>query len=137
MTAMRALHRGGAEAVIVSRATDPLLILDAQGFAEVTQPRMSVADTRGAGDSLTAGVAAAMVRGERPRDAVVTGAAAGALNVTRHGLGTGDADTIAKLRESVTVREIIDDSAAHISQPVTGHVSPDGLAALAEPEDQR
>ncbi|NLP83694.1 phosphofructokinase [Microbacterium sp. CFH 90308] len=137
MTAMRALHGKGAEAVIVSRATDPLLILDAQGFAEVTQPRMSVADTRGAGDSLTAGVAAGMVRGERPRDAVVTGAAAGALNVTRHGLGTGDADTIAKLRESVTVREILDDSAAHISQPVTGHVSPDGLAALAEPEDER
>jgi 1-phosphofructokinase len=136
-TAMRALHRRGADTVIVSRATDPLLLLDAQGFAEVTQPRMAVADTRGAGDSLTAGVTAAMVRGERPRDAVVTGAAAGALNVTRHGLGTGDADTIAKLRESVTVRELIDDSAAHISQPITGHVSPDGLAALAEPEGGR
>jgi 1-phosphofructokinase len=64
-TAMRALHRRGADTVIVSRATDPLLLLDAQGFAEVTQPRMAVADTRGAGDSLTAGVTAAMVRGER------------------------------------------------------------------------
>ncbi|MCP2637307.1 PfkB family carbohydrate kinase [Microbacterium sp. HD4P20] len=137
MKAMRTLHQRGADAVIVSRATDPFLLLDAQGFAEVTQPRMAVADTRGAGDSLTAGVVSAMARGERPRDAVITGAAAGALNVTRHGLGTGDAEAISKLRESVTVREIIDDSAAHISQPVTGHVSPDGLAALARPEDER
>lgn len=134
LAAMRDLHRRGADAVIVSRASDPLLLLDAEGFIEVESPRMEVADTRGAGDSLTAGVAAGMARGETAREAVVTGAAAGALNVTRHGLGTGDPEAIARLRESVTVRRLVDDSAAAVTQPVTGHVSPDGLAALADPE---
>lgn len=135
MAAMRELRRRGADAVIVSRATEPLLLLDAQGFIEISPPRMEVADTRGAGDSLTAGVAAGIARGETAREAIVTGAAAGALNVTRHGLGTGDPAAIEKLREAVAVREIADDSAAGIEQPVMGHVSPDGLAALAEPKD--
>ena len=71
--------------------------------------------------------------GETVRQAVITGAAAGALNVTRHGLGTGDPEAIARLRETVKVRAIVDDSAAGVEQPVTGHVSPDGLAALADP----
>lgn len=137
MSAMRELHRRGAGAVIVSRASDPLLLLDAAGFLEVESPRMEVADTRGAGDSLTAGVAAGMAQGESLREAVITGAAAGALNVTRHGLGTGDPDAIAQLREGVTAREITDDSTAGIDQAVTGHVSPDGLAALASPEEER
>lgn len=134
MAAMRELRRRGADAVIVSRATEPILLLDGQGFLEVSAPRMEVADTRGAGDSLTAGVAAGMARGENPRTAIVTGAAAGALNVTRHGLGTGDPAAIEKLRDAVTVREIADESAAGIDQPVMGHVSPSGLAALAEPD---
>lgn len=133
MRAMRALHDSGAGTVIVSRATEPLLLLDAHGFLRVDAPRMAVADTRGAGDSLTAGVAAGMSRGESPRDAIVTGAAAAALNVTRHGLGTGDPEAIAELRAGVTVREIVDDTGAEVRQPVTGHVSPDGLAALAAP----
>lgn len=135
MTAMRELRRRGADAVIVSRATEPLLLLDAQGFLEISPPRMEVADTRGAGDSLTAGVSAGMARGETAREAIVTGAAAGALNVTRHGLGTGDAAAIEKLRDAVTVREIADDTAADVQQPVMGRVSPDGLASLAEQKD--
>lgn len=131
LAAMRDLRARGAGAVIVSRAGDPLLLVDAQGFVEVEPPRMEVADTRGAGDSLTAGVAAGMARGESPREAILTGAAAGALNVTRHGLGTGDAEAIERLRDAVSLRELVDDSAAGVDQRVTGHVSPDGLAALA------
>jgi 1-phosphofructokinase len=133
IAAMRRLHDGGAGAVIVSRSSEPALLLDAAGLLEVNAPRLEVADTRGAGDSLTAGVAAGIARGESVREAIVTGAAAAALNVTRHGLGTGDPETIAALRAAVTVRELVDDAEAGMAQPVTGHVSPDGLAALAEP----
>lgn len=134
LRAMRELHAHGARTVIVSRSEQPLILLDEQGFLEVTPPELQVADTRGAGDSLTAGVAAAMARGESPRDAVTLGAAAGALNVTRHGLGTGDAGAIARLREAVAVRPLSDALVAEIEQPNTGRVSPDGLAALAEPD---
>jgi 1-phosphofructokinase len=137
MTAMRRLHERGADAVVVSRATDPLLMLDGRGFAQITAPKFEVTDTRGGGDSLIAGIVAGLARGESLRDAILTGAAAGALNVTRHGLGTGDPAAIARLRDSVVLREITDETAAEVGQPVTGHVSPDGLASLAEPEEGR
>ena len=132
MAAMRDLRGRGAHVVVVSRATEPLLLLDADGFVEVEPPRLEVADTRGAGDSLTAGISAGLARGEDVRDAIVTAAAAGALNVTRHGLGTGEPEAIARLREAVVVRELHDESQADVEQRVTGHVSPDGLAALAD-----
>lgn len=132
LSAMRALRERGAATVIVTRSAEPLLLADADGFAEVRSPRLEVADTRGAGDSLAAGVAAGIARGEDVREAIRTGVAAGALNVTRHGLGTGDPGAIARLRESVEVRAIADDSATGVDQPVTGRVSPDGLAALVD-----
>lgn len=134
MRAMRTLRERGAGTVIVSRSSEPLLLLDESGFVEVTMPELEVADTRGAGDSLTAGVAAGMVRGESPRDAVTLGAAAGALNVTRHGLGTGDAGAIARLRKTISVRDVVDTVSAEADQPVAGRISPDGLAAMADPE---
>lgn len=134
MAAMRGLRERGAGVVIVSRAGEPLLLHDDEGFAEVEPPRMEVADHRGAGDSLTAGVVAGLARGEDIREAIRTGAAAGALNVTRHGLGTGDAESIVRLREAVQLRVVAEDAA--VEQAVTGHVSPAGLAALAEPEPE-
>jgi len=134
--AMRSLQEEGARTVIVSRAAEPLLLLDERGFVEVTTPHLQVADTRGAGDSLTAGVAARLAAGESIREAVTLGAAAGALNVTRHGLGTGDPASIAALRESVAVHDANGTDDALPEQPVTGRVSPDGLAALAEPEEE-
>ena len=82
-------------------------------------------DTTGAGDSLMAGVSAALARGESIEEAIVLGAAAGALNVTRHGLGTGDPDTIDKLRELVVVRD-------YEGEESTESVSPTQLADMAK-----
>jgi 1-phosphofructokinase len=110
--AMRHLRDEGADTVIVTRAPEPSLLLDGDGFLEVSPPPLEIVDTRGAGDSLTAGVVAAMTRGERPREAVTLGAAAGALNVTRHGLGTGDGEAIQRLRETVAVRDVPAESEA-------------------------
>jgi 1-phosphofructokinase len=135
MAAARSLRARGAEAVIVSRSDDPVLMLDAAGFVEVLAPEFEVVDSHGGGDALTAGVAAGMALGQSLREAILTGAAAGALNVTRHGLGTGDPEVIDRLRQSVVVRELVEETDAQPEQPVTGHVSPDGLAALAQPEE--
>ncbi|QEE61863.1 phosphofructokinase [Salinibacterium sp. dk2585] len=104
MAGMRAMAQGGARSVIVSRSPEPILVLQDGTFHEVHMPEFEAADTRGAGDSLTAGVTAAIARGESLLDAVRLGAAAGALNVTRHGLGTGDAEAIEKLRTLAEVR---------------------------------
>ncbi|RWZ49803.1 phosphofructokinase [Labedella phragmitis] len=117
--AMRRLRDDGADTVIVTRAPEPSLLLDGDGFLEVSPPSLEIVDTRGAGDSLTAGVVAAMTRGEQPREAVTLGAAAGALNVTRHGLGTGDGEAILRLRESVAVRELSDEDRQDDSDDIT------------------
>lgn len=134
ISAMHALRAEGAGSVIVTRSSDPLLLADERGVLEVTPPPFEENETRGAGDSLTAGVIAALTRGEQLREAIALGAAAGALNVTRHGLGTGDADLIENLREKVTVREV-QDAGSSDDEP-TGRVSPEGLAALADTDPE-
>ena len=103
-------------------------MLDEDTLSEVSSPTMEVADTAGAGDSLTAGVAASVARGESMLHAITLGAAAGALNVTRHGLGTGDPQAIEKLRELVAVRTLGGEGEASES------LSPDDLAARLSEE---
>jgi 1-phosphofructokinase len=106
--AMRELRDQGAGTVIVSRAADPALVLldegdDADGdeVLEIHVPPLQPAETRGAGDSMTAGVIASLVRGDPLREALRTGAACGALNVVRRGLGTGGEPAIRTLAERV------------------------------------
>ena len=101
--AMRKLQTEGAQSLIVTRAEEPSLALLDGDLVEVALPRLEATDTRGAGDSMTAGVSAVLARGGNLTDAVRTGAAAGALNVTRHGLGSGRADAIAELVKRVRI----------------------------------
>ncbi|GAA3665270.1 PfkB family carbohydrate kinase [Microbacterium marinilacus] len=128
--AMDELRRRGAKDVIVTRSSSPFLVLDGRTVLEVTPPELQTADTRGAGDSLTAGVSASLAAGAPLREAVAMGAAAGALNVTRHGLGTGDTETIERLRQAVRIRTVRGAPQEHDDSQ--GRVSPEGLAALAE-----
>lgn len=121
--AMHELREQGAAHVIVTRAADPFLVLSDGTAREVHLPRLKPADTHGAGDSLTAGVAAALARGESIDEAVRLGAAAGMVNVTRHGLGTGDAEAVLKLRELVGIH------AMEASGRRLNRVSPDELAS--------
>lgn len=125
--AMHEIRKQGAETVIVTRSNDPLLMLSGDRVQVVTTPTMEVTDTAGAGDSLMAGVSASLARGESIDDAIVLGAAAGALNVTRHGLGTGDPESIERLRDLVEVRDYEEEVKG------TGpSVSPDQLADMAK-----
>jgi 1-phosphofructokinase len=104
---LRSRSRG---AVVVSRAGDPAIAALDDGVVRITPPRMSVVDHRGAGDSMTGAVAAARVYGLDRLDAIRLGAAAGAGNVTRHGLGSGNAGLIGELLELVDVEEIARDA---------------------------
>jgi 1-phosphofructokinase len=101
VSAMRTLRERGAESVVVSRGDQPALAMVEDDVVEVQMPNLEEADSRGAGDSMTAGVAAVLATGGDLMHAIRTGAAAGALNVTRHGLGTGRADAITGLLERV------------------------------------
>jgi 1-phosphofructokinase len=104
--AIHTLHGEGAECVVVTRAESSSLALLDGGMYEVIAPTLEAADTRGAGDSLTAGVTAVLAKGGDLTDAVRTGAAAGAINVTRHGLGEGRADAIAELIPRVGIEPL-------------------------------
>nr|WP_296067681.1 PfkB family carbohydrate kinase [uncultured Actinoplanes sp.] len=104
--ALKKLHDDGAEAALVSRADAGALALINEQIYRVGVPRLTAAEHRGAGDSMTAGVAAVLAQGGEMSQAVRTGAAAGALNVTRHGLGTGHFDAVQVLTERVQLTPI-------------------------------
>jgi fructose-1-phosphate kinase PfkB-like protein len=58
------------------------------------------------GGSLTAGIAAGLARGADMEDALRLGAAAGALNVTRRGLGTGSRHDIENMARLIQVHPL-------------------------------
>ena len=99
--AMRKLRSEGAGTVVVSRASQPALALVDEDVLEIRMPPLEPAETSGAGDSMTAGTVASLVKGVDVREALRTGAACGALNVVRRGLGTGGPDAVATLAERV------------------------------------
>ncbi|MBV1850805.1 phosphofructokinase [Catellatospora sp. NEAU-YM18] len=127
LAAMRQLQAEGAAAIVLSRADLPALTLLDHHLLEVRLPRLEPADHRGAGDSMTAGLAAVLAQGGDMRTAVRTGAAAGALNVTRHGLGTGRADAINRFLDTVQLRDLPDEPATG-HHPDSGRTTPQELA---------
>jgi 1-phosphofructokinase len=94
----------GIRNMIVSRADEPaLLFLDGRTY-ELHAPTLHPADHRGAGDSMTAATAVGLARGWPIEQAVRLGGAAGALNVTRHGLATGDRRDIEALLDRIELK---------------------------------
>lgn len=104
--AMTRLRTRGAGAVVVTRAERPILASIGNAMHELQSPGVDPIDDRGAGDSVTAGITAALASGSDLIDAVRFGAAAGALNVTRRGLGSGSRREIELLARHVQVTEV-------------------------------
>lgn len=96
----------GVTTMVISRADEPTLVVSEEGSWLAHTPPLSPVDHRGAGDSMTAGIAVALGRGEPVLDAVRLGAAAGALNVTRRGLGTGRRTEIERFAAQVRIEEL-------------------------------
>ncbi|WP_250002573.1 1-phosphofructokinase family hexose kinase [Actinoplanes sp. M2I2] len=106
LAAGRKLRDGGVDGVLISRAGDPALALFDDNACEVHPPPLTVNEHRGAGDSMTAGVASVLARGGPMEEALRTGSAAGALNVTRHGLGTGRGEAVRELMSRVRIEAL-------------------------------
>jgi 1-phosphofructokinase len=104
--AMR-LCAAGARHVLVSRASSPALLVGADDVApsvELVAPVFEALDHHGTGDSMFAATGVGLARGMELVDALRLGSAAGALNATRRGLGTGTRPEIERLARHVTVR---------------------------------
>jgi 1-phosphofructokinase len=95
----------GADHVVVSRASEGVLAYLDGRVLTMTAPTLDVVDPKGAGDSMTGAFAAALARGNDLETAIRLGAAAGALNTTRHGLASGTRREIEALVDYVQVEE--------------------------------
>jgi 1-phosphofructokinase len=93
----------GIEAVVISRAAEPALLVTAEGARLITTPDLKTVVHQGAGDSMTAGIAVGLARGIGVVEAVRLGASAGALNVARHGLGSGKREHIERFADQIEV----------------------------------
>jgi 1-phosphofructokinase len=103
---MRRLQESGAANVLLSRGPEPALALAGEHLLEVSGPRFTEVDAQGAGDSMFAALGVGVAAGLALEEALRLAAAAGALNVTRHGLGSGHVEEIERLRAQVRVRAL-------------------------------
>jgi 1-phosphofructokinase len=97
----------GARVVVATRGADPVLVLTKDGPAwELVPPVFEAGAAEGSGDSMVGALAAALARGMELEDALRLGAAAGATNFLRHGLGTGSRAVVEDLVKRVELRSI-------------------------------
>jgi 1-phosphofructokinase len=131
LAAVDDLGAHGSETVVLSRAEEPAIARLGAATLEVTAPHLTPIETRGTGDSMTAGIAAGIARGLAIAEAVKLGTAAGAMNVTRHGLASGDRRSIELLAKHIELRPLRARTDADVEPAPTA--SPDELAARARP----
>jgi 1-phosphofructokinase len=103
--AERLLERG-AGAAIVTRAEQPALVLRGERAWWLVPPRFERGAREGCGDSMMGALAAATAAGRDWEESLRIGAAAGAANFLRHGLGTGARAVVEELIPQVKLREL-------------------------------
>lgn len=105
MDAAERLVERGAEAVVVSRSDRPAMARLPEGPVRIEGPSLEVVDHHGAGDSMTAALAVGTRRDLDHHATLRLAWAAGAANVTRHGLGSASTDLVERLADRVTLTE--------------------------------
>ncbi|HEY5332786.1 MAG TPA: PfkB family carbohydrate kinase [Solirubrobacterales bacterium] len=99
--AMKEIAKEGADVVLVSRAAEPALLLRAGTLIEVAGPRLHAVEPHGAGDAMFGALGVCLGSGMSLDEAVRFAVAAGAVNVMRHGLGSGRVEEIDRLLPEV------------------------------------
>lgn len=104
--AARQIMRLGAELVVITRGERSALVFRGDERWELVAPRFDHGFREGCGDSMMGAIAAVLARGGEWREALTIGAAAGAANFLRRGLGSADPATIAELAGAVTLEPL-------------------------------
>jgi 1-phosphofructokinase len=104
--AMERLLDAGAEAAIITRAEAPALVMRGDEAWELIPPRFERGAREGCGDSMMGGLVACIAAGREWEETLRIGAAAGAANFLRHGLGSADRSVVDDLARRVELRPL-------------------------------
>ncbi len=102
----RRLQRQGIDMIAVSLGPDGLVFVDADSSYHVTTPEVAVDSTVGAGDSMVAGLVAALHRGDEVEDALRLAVACGAGTVRHPGTELFNAEELPELMGRAVIREL-------------------------------
>ncbi|WP_122610852.1 1-phosphofructokinase [Pseudomonas viridiflava] len=100
------LHGQGIEHVVISHGADGVNWFSAGSALHASPPKVSVASTVGAGDSLLAGMLHGLLSADTPEQTLRTATAIAAMAVTQIGFGINDAAQLAQLEQGVRVRPL-------------------------------
>ena len=100
------LHAQGIEHVVISHGADGVNWFSVGSALHATPPKVSVASTVGAGDSLLAGMLHGLVSADMPEQTLRSATAIAAMAVTQIGFGISDAAQLAQLEQGVRVRPL-------------------------------
>lgn len=103
---MEKLREAGADIVLLSRSGDPALALLEGRMLELSGPRFEAEERRGTGDSMFAAAGIGLAGAREAVEGLRLAVAAGALNATRTGLGSGVEEDIVRILQEVEVREL-------------------------------
>lgn len=104
--AAQRLRERGARAVILTRGEQPGLVLGEDRAWELRPPPLARGFREGCGDAMMGAFAASWAQGADFERAVAVGAAAGAANFLRRGLGSASREAVEKLLGSVRLRPL-------------------------------
>ncbi len=105
-TAAQGLRDRGARSVIVTRGDRPALVVHNEDASWLSPPRFARGFREGCGDAMLGGIVAAWSAGASFEKSLLTGAAAGAANFLRHGIGDASREVIKELAQRVTLEAV-------------------------------
>ena len=100
------LHAQGIDHVVISHGANGVNWFSVGSALHASPPKVSVASTVGAGDSLLAGMLHGLLSADTPEQTLRTATAIAALAVTQIGFGINDAAQLALLEQGVRVRPL-------------------------------
>ncbi|MEH6354261.1 1-phosphofructokinase [Pseudomonas sp. 3JA] len=100
------LHAQGVEHVVISHGADGVNWFSVGAALHASPPKVSVASTVGAGDSLLAGMLHGLLSADTPEQTLRTATAIAAMAVTQIGFGIHDTALLASLEQGVRVRPL-------------------------------
>ncbi|HHS50080.1 MAG TPA: 1-phosphofructokinase [candidate division Zixibacteria bacterium] len=102
----RALLGGEFKVIVLSAGEDGAFVITEDGGFHCRPPKIEIVNTVGSGDSMVAGIAFALERGDSLEDAVRLGVACGTATAMSEGTAQGTKDDIEQLIPHVKIQEL-------------------------------